>query len=66
MDLLDSPTAEVAARLDWAKEQIGLLHLNAVIDLLVASGWCVEDAREAAVHTLAASYLVAAENEGDS
>jgi hypothetical protein len=59
-DSLDRTAAE---RLEWAKTQIGQAHLRAVVDLLVTGGWTVEDAREAAMYTLAASYLVAAEDE---
>jgi hypothetical protein len=61
--LLDSPTAVVAARLERAKEQLGRAHVEAAVDLLMAGGWCEEDAREAVAYGLAASYLVAAENE---
>ena len=56
---MDLPTT-TRGRLEWAKSQIGLPHLNAVIHLLEDAGFPTEDAREVALYGLAASYLVAA------
>ncbi len=59
------PAMSTHDRLEWAKTQLGRDHLIAVTQVLVDAGWCVEDAREAAMYGLAASYLVAAETEED-
>lgn len=64
MTMIDLPPAAVRVRLEWAKSQIGLLHLNAVVHLLEDAGFPTEDAREIALYGLAASYLVAADEGG--
>lgn len=54
---------QVVANLEQAMELLGHEHVRDVARLLVDAGWCLEDARDATMHVLAASHLIAAHED---